>query len=134
MSRVALAVSMVLMAILPALAADQVLPGKKLVLKQSASRATAVLIIQDSSIVLPAAGNPEDPSTAGLRVVLVGGTAGGTAELLVPPGAGWSVKTGTRTTWTWKNAAARPWSAGSSDARTTIATVASPAPVRAKPQ
>jgi hypothetical protein len=106
MSRVVLAVSLVLTSILPALAADQVLPGKKLALKETPTRASAVLIIQDPSIVLPAAGSPEDPSTAGLRVVLVDGTADVTAELLIPPGAGWSVKTGTRTTWTWKNAAA----------------------------
>jgi hypothetical protein len=99
MSRFALAVSVVMTAFLQAFAADQVLPGKKIVLKGTPARASAVVVLQDPSIALPAAGSPEDPSTAGLRVVLVG-AAGGTEELVVPPEAGWSVKTGCPPGWT----------------------------------
>jgi hypothetical protein len=104
MSRLVLALALVLA--VAAHAADQPVTGKKLMVKRTPSKQMLLLSVRDTSFVLPAPGSADDPSLVGLGLRVFADVPDEAVELFVPPGPGWSVKTGTRPQWSWKNPAA----------------------------
>ena len=95
----------------PVCAADQVVPGARLRLEQSASGDSLVLVLSSPSLQVPTAGSADDPAlNAGMRIVLFGHSfPGEIAELIVPPGLGrpgWSASATTPTRYRYRNSGA----------------------------
>jgi hypothetical protein len=71
-------------------AADQLLPGTSLVLRQRASGAQrAAFVVRDSSFVAPTAGGPDDPRTVGASLEIRANS--GESATLDLPSSGWSL-------------------------------------------
>ncbi len=87
-------------------AADQPLPGDRLVAAKGASREKLVVVLQHPSIGVPEPGGLDDPLSAGLHVQLFALDGQDGAELVAPPGAGWTARTGDTTRYTYKNRSA----------------------------
>ena len=74
----------------PTHAADQPISGMTLKLKRSGSKQRLTFVSKDPAFLFPAAGSPDDPTTHGLIVELLGGGAtGSTAVLDAAAGPGW---------------------------------------------
>jgi hypothetical protein len=71
-------------------AADYPVPGRKLLLKRSATNEKLVLVLNDPAVPVPPPTSPDAPSTAGLELEVTGGTSLLTATLVAPGGTGWS--------------------------------------------
>jgi len=89
-----------------AAATDHPVAGRRLVLKRTAGHEKLVLELNDPTVPVPAAGNADDPTTAGLQLDLLGGNSLATATLSAPSGTGWSAKTGITTRYRYTNPAA----------------------------
>src|SRR5262249_28460775 len=84
-----LAIALTLAAsVLPANAADQLLPGRSLVLRSSSSSQRGKFAARSDTIVAPAPGGPDDPTTAGATLEIIAGS--GESATLAMPAAGWT--------------------------------------------
>ena len=89
-NRRALTVLLLVAAALPARAADQLLPGSSLVLRQRPSGAErAAFVVRDSGFAAPAAGGPDDPRTVGASLEIRANS--GESATLSLPSSGWSL-------------------------------------------
>jgi len=108
MARRALAIAAVVMLACSwpeaARAADHVVAGKQLTLRQKNGKGALTLVLRDVSIPIPSPGSADDPSQVGLVVTLFGRTSEEQAALLAEPGLGrpgWKVRATPKVTYTY---------------------------------
>lgn len=87
-------------------AADHVVAGKQLTLRDKNGKGALTLVLRDASIPIPAPGSAGDPSQVGLVVTLFGRVSDEQAALLAEPGLGrpgWKVRATPKATYTYAN-------------------------------
>ncbi len=77
-------------------ALDRAIFGQKMIVKRSSSgKEKLIVFLKDQSLLFPAIGGADDPSSAGMLIELFPGNGGSTASFLMPTGLGkpgWTTK------------------------------------------
>jgi hypothetical protein len=86
-------------------AADQAIDAVKLVLKKTATKEALLFVSKDPDFLFPPVGSADDPASGspGGALIDLFSANEGAASLAIPPGTGWTVKSGTTSAFKFAN-------------------------------